>query len=798
MEGSCVAKRRLTGVGIGTPLASANLSWENVGTEDDLALRPEKRCLVLPSGKLPRVREVANPLLLGVHPSSPVPAPGYVQRGARMETVPEYVPRDIDAELQGRLADPGFVVLVGDSSAGKSRAAFEAIAGLPDHVLVVPQDRDAVAAAIAAAADTRHCVLWLDDLENFVGSGGLTRAGVARLITGKRSHRVIVATLRAAEEAMLASDAVGEDGGWRSRREAREVLELAHRIPLPRLFSSSEVDRARTRTSDPRIAEALQHADEYGVAEYLAAGPELLRDWQNAWSPNTDPRAASNPRAAALIAAAIDIRRGGYASPLPRQLLEQVHDYYLREHGGSRLRPEPLEDAWAWAMRARRATTALFQPVDEDHVQVFDYLLDVVQRNAKPGDIVPDPILESALAAAAPADADNIARTADRNGRYNLAEAASRSYSRALHDRLGPEHHDTLAARAFHADILGQLGRHAEFESEHRVISETAARIFGSEDPLALESRTGRAFALIRLGRYAEAEAELSAVQEVSSRVLGPRHDMVTTSRHLRAMALHSMGRLSEAEAENRHVLETCTAEHGPEDLSALYSRGNLAMVLNDLGKKEEAEAEAAAVLDMRSRMFGPAHPITLHMRAFRANVLRQLGRQAESASEHQAVIEIATRVYGSDDSRVLASRNGRAFALIKLGRYAEADVELRAVQDISLRIRGPENGITISARHIRAIALRGLGKLDEAEAENRLVLDASTRQHGPEHVNTLYSRGNLAQVLHDLGRNAEAEPHARATLEARTKALGTAHADVIHLQSLLASIEAELSRGDR
>jgi hypothetical protein len=36
---------------------------------------------------------------------------------------------------------------------------------------------------------------------------------------------------------------------------------------------------------DPRIVEALTHADLYGVAEYMAAGPELVRDWEDAWSP---------------------------------------------------------------------------------------------------------------------------------------------------------------------------------------------------------------------------------------------------------------------------------------------------------------------------------------------------------------------------------------------------------------------------------------------------------------------------------------------------------------------------------
>ena len=100
------------------------------------------------------------------------------------------------------------MLLVGDSAAGKTRAAFEAMAAtLPGHLLVCPSGRDAVAVAVTRAAQARRCVLWLDDLERYLGSGGLTAAQVGRLIIGNDHHRVIIATLRAAEEARLTAAA---------------------------------------------------------------------------------------------------------------------------------------------------------------------------------------------------------------------------------------------------------------------------------------------------------------------------------------------------------------------------------------------------------------------------------------------------------------------------------------------------------------------------------------------------------------------------------------------------------------
>ena len=790
-KGQRVTRKRLTGVGIGTPLGSANLSWEYVGSGGG--------CLTLPGGKLPKVSQLDDPIMLGVHPSSPALPGSRAPDGAvALERVPAYVSRDIDRELRQRLAVSCFVLLVGDSSAGKSRAAYEAISALRDYVIIVPQDRNAVVTAIEKAIATRRCVLWLDDLENYLGTGGLTRTDIARMMTGQRAHRIIVATLRAIEETRLNTETAGEGDKWQFRRGAREVLEQAYRFRVARMLSTEEENRARAQAWDSRIAAALARSDVYGLAEYLAAGPELLRDWENAWSPNTDPRMPSNPRGAALIAAAVDLRRGGYASPLPRSLLEEVHGYYLQSHGGRRLRPEPIAEAWEWATIVRRATTALLEIIDDNHVQVFDYLLDTVQRNSPPGDHPPNGVMDAAVAVSAPIDASSIAETAYGNGCYGLAEAAMLRAYRGQAQTLGPDHPDTLASRSFHANVLRELDRPAEAYSEHHAITEIAARAFGPEHPRVLQSRTGRAFALIRMDRDAEAEVELGAVRDISTRVLGASHHVTITSRHLRALALRWLGRLPEAEAENRFVLDTWTRELGPEHPSTLLSHGNLASVLYAAGRYQEAEHEARAVLEIRTRVWGHDHINTLRSRAFHADLLRELGNPAESEAEHQAIVAIAGRVFGMESPQVLRSRAGRTFALIRLGRHAEAEEELCAVQDASTRTLGPGHDITLTSRHLRAIALRLTGRLAEAEAENRFILDTWTRQLGPDHPSTIYSRGNLASVLHDAGRHEEARKEARAVLQIRTRILGPDHPDTAYVRGLLANIENDMNSSNK
>src|SRR3984957_16390183 len=268
---------------------------------DEVGLRTEDGCLVLPNGQMPEVRDITDPVRLGVHMAAPATVPTGSSGGGdeAVEHVPAYVPRDVDARLRERLAAGGFVLVVGDSTAGKTRAAFEAMAAtLPKHVLVCPSGRAAGSVEAVQAASSRPCVLWLDDLERFLGSGGLTAAQLGRLIIGAGHHRVILATLRAAEEARLADAAADADDGARDAlRDTRQVLDQATTIRMARMFSPQELERARARDWDPRVAEALGHSREYGIAEYLAAAPELLRDWEGARGAAGPPRRAPCPAA---------------------------------------------------------------------------------------------------------------------------------------------------------------------------------------------------------------------------------------------------------------------------------------------------------------------------------------------------------------------------------------------------------------------------------------------------------------------------------------------------------------------
>jgi tetratricopeptide (TPR) repeat protein len=700
----------------------------------------------------PKVREITDPVRLGTHKAAE-PELGLPAGTAES---PVYIPRDLDGELRELLATGGFVLLVGDSTAGKTRMAFEAMhATLPYHTLIAPDGLAAIPAAIGQAADERWSVLWLDDLERFLGPGGITGADVGRL-TGSGHHQVIIATIRAAEQARLTADLRDEDRAWQGLRDVREVLDQARQIRIARQFTTSELERARARDWDPRIAVAVKQADSYGIAEYLAAGPTLQREWEDARSSATQAVA----RGAAIVAAAVDIRRAGYTSPIPRDLLDEIHGSYLDGPERASRPRESLADAWAWVTAPRSGATGLLTPVGDNEVEVFDYLTDTAERRSGPLDRVPVPVIRSALASAAASDANSVARIAYNQGRWQLAANAWRIACRRLASDPagGQQHPDTLTCRGNLALVLHDLGQLDEAEAENRAVMEARELVLGPDHPDTLTSRGNLALVLRDLGRLTEARAEIRAVAAARRRVLGPDHPDSLASRNNLALVLRDLDRLNDARSELRAVLAARQRVLGPDHPSTLASRGNLALVLRDLGRLELAEAETRAVLAITLRVLGPDHPSTLPSRNNLAAVLRDLGRLNEAVTEIRAVLAARQLVLGPDHPDSLASRNNLARVLRDMGWLDEAEAEIRAVLAIRLRVLGPAHRSTLASRNTLAGVLHERGRLDEAETEIRTILAIMQGVLGPDHPDTAACRNNLALLLRELGRPDEEE----------------------------------------
>jgi Tfp pilus assembly protein PilF len=512
------------------------------------------------SGWLPRVGELTDPVALGVHPATPisqvseesqVPAGGVNMPGR----APVYVPRDVDARLDAALAQDGLVLLRGDSMAGKSRAAFEAMRRLPDAPFVlIPTEHGSLRALLDAGFGFQDTVVWLDDLERFLGPGGLDTALLHRLVRDGTRRVVVLATMRASEYNRR-DPAGGRDATGAERdllRADRELLDQAiEDLALERRFTPAEQQRAMERAWDPRIADALKRAGRYGLAEYVAAGPRLWRRWRNA-------RAVDSPLpervGAALVAAAIDCRRAGLSRSVPESVLRDLLAVYLEDEPGvDRLDSTVVADGLTWATERLYATSALLTHKDDGWI-AFDYLLDQVETDANPSPVTPA-VWKRLLPELRYGDAWSVGIAASRAGQQAVAERAFRMW---VHHK--PEEMTNLLAV-----LLAQQGLPEEAERWYRQAAE-------ADHPAAAYNL---GMLLLEQGRLEEAEQWLRRAVE------GKPAGLAT---HPLGVVLAQQGQLEEAEQWLRK------AATGIPMKGRRSSQYDLGVVLARQGRAEEAK----------------------------------------------------------------------------------------------------------------------------------------------------------------------------------------------------------------
>ena len=282
-----------------------------------------------------------------------------------------YIPRDFDPQLRSALeastAGGGFIVLVGKSSVGKTRSLYEAIlAVLPDWPLVQPANGVALRALTDAAAS--RTVLWLDELQRYFGVW--TAAKVHAL---RRSGTVVVGTIWPDE--YLTRIAPPVSGSADSFAHDRELLKMAQICDVPdELTERERGDADRLAREDRRIQAALRQADS-GVIQVLAAGPALVRWWEQ----------APNPLARAVITAAVDARRLGMHSPVTAGFLSDAAAGYLTSAQRAKAKIGWLEAAIAYATTELHGAASVLVPAAGDMgvtvgYTVADYVLQHARR----------------------------------------------------------------------------------------------------------------------------------------------------------------------------------------------------------------------------------------------------------------------------------------------------------------------------------------------------------------------------------------------------------------------------------
>jgi tetratricopeptide (TPR) repeat protein len=624
------------------------------------------------------VRE-SDPLELGVHRASIVNG----------NAVPAYVARDVDEavarKLNGFSVSGGFLLVVGDSTAGKSRVAYEALShSVPDHRLVAPYDRDELRYSLAAIATSpEKYVLWLDNIERFIAPDGLTPRIASHL---KYLKVITVGSMRTEHyrklSRMLATNAGTESGTHNELIASEYVLKQADIVFVERRWSPAEKARAE-KICDARVSAALQHGDTYGIAEYLAAGPMLYQEWRLAGE------AGQNPRGAAIVAAAIDSYRAGLHDFVPLEMLRTIHEHYLDAAGGPLLRPEPFGEAITWATQRLAGVSSLIMPgKDGQSYRAFDYLTDRIMLAADE-----HPIPKATWDAVyAHVKGDNyllegVALAAALQDNYELAESIWQGLVTEGHGRsaynLGHlysrmERLEDARQWYIRAVDLGYL-------QGALTLGHLAERSENSEEAASWYERAavgGNAHGMHHLGLIARNRGREEQAEEWFRKAL--ENEELEASSALGELLVAS-GRLEEAEATLR------TAVDRGDEASTVY----LGIVLANLGRLSEAEGlwlkAAAAEVSVAEANLG--------------RLCWKQGRYSEAEQWYEKAVE-----HGVDRSLV-----SYAAFLNDRGHHAKARRILqRAIDSGDTRAYRPMGAFLVNAGHNRAEGIKWLKKAIE------------------------------------------------------------------------------------
>jgi len=661
--------------------------------------------------RLPRVKDLDDPILLGVHPAA---TDG---RGGAHARIPPFIARDASPELDSLLQRGGFVLVIGESTAGKSRFLYEAMrTHLPSYRVIQPTGREALRTAVARTMTTPRSVLWLDDLERFLGSDGLNGTMVDGVLAASGRDRFILATIRSEENAKYSGRSTLDSAeiGREALRHGWDVLRSAIHVHLPRSWSRDELDRASKFRTDPRVSDALFHT-QFGLAEYLAAGPQLLAEWRDAWAPGT------HPRAAALILAAIDARRVGIHRPLTLSILQQLHKHYLHERGGALLRPEPLDAAIAWAITPLHATSSLLLPAGTDKYLAFDYLIDGAPRLPVPfkalDDFIdystPDEALELGYAAwrwLRHEQADRAFRRAEMtlgaeatSSRCDLIRdrdgaAAALRFAKGIADqlagKLGPKHPDTLLAKHRFGWELGMAGDPEAATQEMRRILNEAIHVYGDKNKQILKYREGLANWTGSPGNQEEAAKLYSDLVSHCTKTYGINDQFTYRCRNAFARWTMESGNTSLGIKLQEMLIADMQICRFPQT-DIIGARHQLAKWKTRTRNYTDARKLWQQVIAERRTLDGRVHVRTLQARVGLADCDGEAGDPSLAAQEMREIVAESEH-FGAPLSRtVLLLRYKLAHWTAKSGDTTSAIQELRKIAIIGVQEFGENDGTT-------------------------------------------------------------------------------------------------------
>lgn len=270
------------------------------------------------------LKQLANPYDLEIHPSIQIS-----EDVAVLPRLTTYVVRAHDRQLRrvvsAAKAQSDIVVLVSDSSTGKTRACWEAVCTLPPAWYVwhpiSPGRPEALWEALRVNLIRPRTVLWLNELNFYLDTPesqlGEEIAASLRDLLRSPEHGPVLAVGTLWRDHWDALTRYPGKNAEDRHAQARELLRN-HEIAVPEQFSEEDLSVLKaTCIHDARMMEAARRPDRK-VTQFLAGAFELARRYKLA-----------QPPAHAVITAAMDIKRLGREHLIAEDFLLAAAQGYL-------------------------------------------------------------------------------------------------------------------------------------------------------------------------------------------------------------------------------------------------------------------------------------------------------------------------------------------------------------------------------------------------------------------------------------------------------------------------------------
>ncbi|GAB3973421.1 hypothetical protein GCM10029978_052740 [Actinoallomurus acanthiterrae] len=664
--------------------------------------------------------EHCDPIVLGVHPA--IALDERAAASGISPKLPTYVDRDHDRLLRQAIGDPAapvFVMLVGSSSTGKTRSAYEAVRSrLPGWRLVHPLTASELITSVEAGIGPRT-VLWLNESQTYLGGrDGEAAAAAVRRLLSSTVQVVVIGSMW--PHYWFACTRTPLQGAPDPHRQVRFLMETATKISVPDAFTPSDLAGAeRLAKRDPRLASALTGlAHGYGVTQTLAGGPDLVSRWEN----------APDPYSRAVIHAAVDARRLGHFAPLPAELLRALSASSLTGPQLAAASADWFDNALAYACETVRGEVSLLTPTSRVEGRIEGYLLadfiDQHGRNARRCAPVTDGAWQALAAYATdPDDLERMGTSALARARYVQALALWRAaLERGAVSAIAPLHR-----------LLTQMGRRQETEKVLRI----------GTDAGDAESQGLLLAMLRRENRGREIEEVLRRAVAAGDRQAG--RDL--------AVLLHNNGRENEAEGVLR-----AAADQGDRTADRL-----LAILLRRSGKTAEA-VQVRRRLDIEPALLPSLRPSDRPERRTSDGETRSTTAFPEVMAELRILVRM--RVGRAREERLLRQVSVRR---LNMGRLSAGPS----------RRRDPELHTLLGTPSLRDRALRALDAVragpekdpDLARLLANLLIKANRRTEAEEVLRRAadvdhQALTELVELLTKSGKRAECVPLLRAAMD--------------------------------